>query len=419
MKKTKLIMIMVIICGGIVGGTVGWWLLSPQPELQTLPNELIGQLTGKNGFNDTTQVNVMGTDLGIITKYQGEFRYIFGDTFGSEFNTMQDYDPFSLKNYAWRSQTMAISSDTNPSDGILLQDWIKSPLTGNATELFPSKKDLSYTGELTAIPTAAVTMNESFYIFYMSVKNWGSDGHSWAINNASIAYSSDGEHFFKMNNISWPGNSKCIQFAPVQDNRSIISDEIYFLTVPGNRNNGAYLVKVKSNQILNQSAYQYLSFVDAENNPIWSNDINAAICIIPPKVGELSIMWNKYLEKYVVIYTDIAHSGIALRTADKLWGPWSAPRLIAHASKYPGLYGAFLHPELVENNGQKIYFILSRWQVYNTFVIKVDLTSLKSVELKYAGALPFLLGLTILNLFIENKSNQKDFNSSIPKCSWK
>jgi len=409
MVKTKVVGMILIVLGIAIGGVIGWLLITQlgPAQPQALQNELIGQLTGKDGFNDTTRFNVIGTDLGIVTKYQGQFRYIFGDTFGTDFMTIESWDPFSTKDYAWRSQTMALSNDTDPSDGILLNDWIKDSPSGNATELFPSGKDMSRTTELTAIATTAVTINTSFYIFYMSVKSWGSTGHNWICNNASIAYSSDGAHFFKMNNMSWPTFSNCIQFAFVQDNRStgLISDEIYFLTAPGNRNGGAYLVKVDKNQLLNQSAYRYLSLVDANNTPVWSSNMNAAKCVIPPTVGELSVMWDKYLEKYVVTYTDIAHSGICLRVAEELWGPWSAPYLIAHARDYPGLYGAFLHPDLVENNGQQIYFIMSRWNVYNTFVLRVDLTILKNIQIQ-TSILPFLLfGLSIVPAFSKDSEN--------------
>jgi hypothetical protein len=403
MVKTKVVVMMLVVLGVAIGGMVGWYVatqLGPaQP--QALQNELIGQLTGKDGFNDTTLFNVMGTDLGIVTKYQGQFRYIFGDTFGTDFMTIESWDPLSLKDYAWRSQTMALSNDTDPSDGILLNDWITDPISGNATELFPSRKDINGTTELTCIATTAVTINTSFYIFYMSVRSWGSNGHNWVCNNASIAYSADGELFTKIENVSWPGLSNCIQFAFVQDNRSsgLISDEIYFLTAPGNRYGGAYLVKVHKNQLLNQSAYRYLSLVDANNTPVWSSNMNAAKCVISPTVGELSVMWDKYLEKYVVTYTDIAHSGICLRVAEHLWGPWSAPYLIAHARDYPGLYSAFLHPDLVENNGQQIYFIMSRWSVYNTFVMRVDLTILKNIQIQTLGLPCFLFGVSVVSVF--------------------
>ena len=394
-----ILVILGIAIGGVIGGLLITQLNPAQPE--ALQSGLIGQLTGKDGFNDTTLFNVKGTDLGIVTKYQGQFRYIFGDTFGTDFMTIESWDPLSLKDYAWRSQTMALSNDTDPSDGILLNDWIKDPISGNATELFPSRKDANGTTELTCIATTAVTINTSFYIFYMSVKNWGSNGHNWICNNASIAYSTDGEHFAKMENMSWPGSSNYIQFAFVQDNRSsgLISDEIYFLTAPGNRYGGAYLVKVHKNQLLNQSAYRYLSLVDANNTPVWSSNMNAAKRVIPPTIGELSVMWDKYLEKYVVIYTDIAHSGICLRVAEDLWGPWSAPYLIAHARDYPGLYGAFLHPDLVENNGQQIYFIMSRWSVYNTFVIRVDLTMIKNIQIQTLVLPCLLFAVSVVSAF--------------------
>jgi len=46
------------------------------------------------------------------------------------------------------------------------------------------------------------------------------------------------------------------------------------------------------------------------------------------------------------------------------------------ASEYPSLYGAFVHPEYVEDNGEVVYFIMSVFSEYNTFVMSVNVSSL-------------------------------------------
>jgi len=68
---------------------------------------------------------------------------------------------------------------------------------------------------------------------------------------------------------------------------------------------------------------------------------------------------------------------IVLSTAKRPWDPWSDPNSIVDSQEYPGLYEGFLHPDLVENGEQEVYFIISLWGKYNTFVLNADLTSLK------------------------------------------
>lgn len=343
--------------------------ISITEQASTLPHNLISQLTGKNALSNSTAFDVNGTDLGIIIKHHGEYRYIFGDTFG--------FGDQKINN--WRSNTMAFSFDNNPNDGIEIDGWILEPPTGYAKELISSLK-INYK-EKTCIPTAALSMDNKIYIYYMSVNHWGGGGQ-WFCNNASIAVSlDDGQTFAKMNNISWPGDSKFIQFGLVQNSQLLSTEDyLYFLATPSGRFQACYLCRVPPFQILNQEAYEYYVDSSISGDPIWGSDYTAALEVFPSPVGELSIMWNNFLQKWTVFYMDNVQFAIVLRTADHLWGPWSAPHKITTAAQYPTLYGSYVHPDFVENNGETVYFIMSIYSVYNTFVISVDLRSLTATN---------------------------------------
>lgn len=324
-----------------------------------------GQLTGAAAVTDTTPFDVNGTDLGIILKHNGKYHYIFGDTFGCGLYMGNN----------WRSNTIAYSTDTDPSDGISLDGWIVEPGTGYAKELISSLK-IDYV-EMTCIPTAAVSYNGNIYIYYMSVRHWGIIGGVWQCNEASIAVSTDnGQTFTKMTNITWVGDGNFVQFGAAQSSAIVIYTYLYLLATPAGRFGACYLCRVPLTNILDQSAYEYFSGLDRSDNPIWSSNELSAVEVFEAPVGELSLMWNAYLEQWTVFYFNTADLAIVVRRAENIWGPWCPEQKITDATEYPSLYGSYVHPDLVENNGETVYFVMSIFSVYNTFIMSVDVSSL-------------------------------------------
>ncbi len=360
-KKAKSVIFCIVILVALV------WIAYPSFMINTetnLPHEMHAQLTGQDALSDTTAFDVGGTDLGIIVKHNAQYYYIFGDT-------------FSGSNMAgnWRSNTIALSDDTDPSNGIMLNNWIITPGTSSAKELISSLKVDNV--EMTCIPTTAISYDGNMYIYYMSIKHWSTVGGMWECNNASIAISTDdGQTFTKMSNISWAGDSNFILFSAVQDSQlTSDSEPLYLLTTPSGRFGASYLCRVNKSDILNQSAYEYYAGLSTTENPIWNQDSNQAVGILPSPVGEVSVMWNSYLQRWTAFYTDNIDFSIVVRIAYDIWGPWSEPYTIVDSTEYPSLYGSFVHPDLVEDNGRVVYFIMSVFSVYNTFVMSVDLTS--------------------------------------------
>ncbi len=386
----------------IFSGSFSFQVVSSS-RASSLSHQLHAQLTGASALNDTSLVDVRGTDLGLIFAHQGRHFFVFGDTFGFGSGFASN----------WRSNTMAYSLDSDPSDGILLRGWITDPLSHNASELISSLK-VDYL-EMTCIPTTAFSYDDKMFIYYMSVKHWYETGGLWDCNNASIAVSIDnGKTFTKMANISWPGDGNFVQFGWAQPGSLLSSDEyLYLLATPAGRFKACYLCRVPFTAILNQFSYEYFSGLDPSGAPQWSSSFTAAHSIFPAPVGELSVMWNAYLQKWTVFYTDNVMLSINIRLADHLWGPWSKPYKIVDASEYPSLYGSFVHPDFVENNGERVYFIMSIFSVYNTFVMSVNLSSLKNITPTSStgfSSLSILLftgsGFSVAVLFFSRKSQR-------------
>src|SRR3989344_7532749 len=129
----------------------------------------IAKEIGSEAINNTGAVDVCGTDLGSMFDLNGKTYIAFGDT---------SKCPLAVANID-RSSTMAYTSDTNFSDGLTFDNWIK---TGSrAKELFAEDA-----GSVTAIPTHGVSIATTGYLFYMQVTNWNAPG-GWTCNLSSIA----------------------------------------------------------------------------------------------------------------------------------------------------------------------------------------------------------------------------------------
>jgi Domain of unknown function (DUF4185) len=67
-------------------------------------------------------------------------------------------------------------------------------------------------------------------------------------------------------------------------------------------------------------------------------------------------------------------ASLELREAEHLWGPWSGPHILVTAKDFPQLYGAFMTPSFLRDNGQSLFFVMSQFGPYNTFIMKAALT---------------------------------------------
>lgn len=319
---------------------------------------MIAVETGDYSINNTKeQFGIGGTDLGISIRTDDYTLLAFGDTVHDE-----------ERNTNWRSNVLAITTDTDYTDGIIFDDVISEPGSNSAMEFIPSRKIDNL--EMTTIPTGGIVIDDNIYISYMSVKTWGAHG-DWAINHSGISKSTDGgETWNVIEGLEWDGYTHFGQMAPV-----IIDDYVYVLGITGGRNNHAKLMRVPIDQYEDIDAYEYMMGYDESGEPYYEQGENAMYRgheIIPGEVGEMSIMYSEYLEEWMVTF--LRNDDLVMVSSKEITGPYSNPVTIAAQADFPGLYGGFMNPDWVSEDGSKIGFLMSVWHpVYNVVLMEMEL----------------------------------------------
>jgi hypothetical protein len=328
----------------------------------------VAQLTGPGSINDTEAVAVAGTDLGSMANLGDRTYFFFGDTFGER-------DPESIGGQGgiWRSNVSAYTTDVDPTDGITFDGWAPLDDVGWAAALVEGDHAANTGGgEVTKIPTAGFAVGDALYIQYMSVSFWGEPG-AWDANFAALAKSIDrGRTWTPVEGVQWPGDSNFVQLAAAQVNDAG-TEYLYLWGIPSGRFGGVQLMRVKAtaDAVEDLGAYSYFAGVDDAGAPRWSDRLTDAETLVDPTVGELSVMWSEYLERWIMTYSDAGNAYI--REGITPWGPWGEPIEMVSAAEYPGLYSPYLNPRYVAEGGRRLYFTLSLWGPYNVFWFSVDL----------------------------------------------
>ena len=370
-------------------------------------------------INNTAWANIYGTDVGVmwLNGDNGLTQLAFGDTVSG---------PNMSGN--WRSNVLLLSSDTELYDGLTLIN------TGPAFQFIPAARNQVFFigSEVTNIPSAAVYANGQNYVNYFSVKSWDAPGY-WTTNYSAISMynpttdkwelqpsSVRSAGWFRSSTPYVAGSQNFQQAAYVLQPESKVAPGgtryVYAFGTPSGRAGSAFLSRVPEGEITDLAQYEYwdgsawvpdkpavaapiigdspnsaglFGFVrDIANNPNFFGGWFAGL--VGAKTGgnvsELSVQYNDYLDKYVVLYGNGANN-VILRTADTPEGVWSDPVTIATSFQYPGLYAPMVHPlsgtgELTDAAGDPdistLYWNMSLWGNYNVVLMKTDLTPLQT-----------------------------------------
>lgn len=292
--------------------------------------------------------------------------------------------------------------------------------------------------EVTIIPTAGVSVpydNElgaRQYMNVMSVRNWGPAG-MWTTNYSAIAYSDDnGETWtLEADTIRSAGFLRTFGHSFISGNenfqmgafvRGVTLDEageevydgyVYSYGTPAGRFGPAYVSRVAEDDVLNLSRYEYwngsswvqgrpsaarpifgqaggsgflgeiIRFADNIGLISVANNVLGlfGIPVIIPRgdVSEMSVQYNEYLGKYVVMYTEPS-GRVVMRTSDTPQGGWSSPITVATSADYPQLYAPMIHPwsgtDQAAGEPYYLYWNLSQWGPYNVRLMQTDLRRL-------------------------------------------
>ena len=385
-------------------------------------------VTGAGNLNNTiSRFGIGGTDLGIMWDNgikdnpltavdEHQILIAFGDTFSSA-------NP--VRTGVWRFNTLFRSADDVLNNGLYVPNGTPYDIFSGSPMEKPNWSDpiLPSPGqpvhppyaigpEVTIIPTAGVSVpyNNTYgarqYMSFMSVRSWDTPGR-WTTNYSGIAYSDDNGQTWRIDpksirTASWgranvayvAGNENFQQMAfvkPPAGSPEAQQGWVYAYGTPSGRGGTVYLSRVQETQIADTTKYQYW------DGQAWvANKPSAAKPVLPgkttsffgffkqttyPSASEMSVQYNPYLKKYVMLYGDSSNN-MVIRTADSPQGTWSEPTVLVTAQQVPSLYAPFIHPwsgteNVPEAERQYLYWNLSTYNDYQVRLMRTDLTKIK------------------------------------------
>lgn len=305
----------------------------------------VARLTGPGSVNETARRwDVHGTDLGFVFRVGDRYGVGFGDTFGG------------VDRSGWRSNVLAWA-ERDPTGGLWFTG-MHGEVSGRAEEVLGSLKLRGW--EETVIPTNGVALDDRVVLHYMSVTCWGVAG-SWAVDHAGLAVSRDGGRTFRrMRSVRWSGDGPFAQVAFVDHD-----GYLYAFGLTAGRDGPAWLGRVPRDGPLDRTAWRYW---DGE---AWSPELSDAVPVVHAPVGELSVRWQDHHGTWLMLYLHEERAGVVLRTAPRLTGPWSAPRLVASAVDHPTLYAPYVLP--ATETSTTTHFTMSRFDRYNVSLMEAEL----------------------------------------------
>lgn len=358
----------------------------------------------KTATNNLTnkKYKLLKTDLGVPFSHNGKTFVLFGDVPASA-----NKDP------------MAYSTDTNPADGFSLS-FITGTTNKWAPIIIPGIKTAAY-----EVPTEGVSWNNTMYI-YFATDYKASAGFS--TRNIIAKSLDDGKTFTYMYDVS---TGKFINISVVKSKTGNGFPETEGRDVQLMFGSGTYR---KSNvylayQLADSIGKKSMKYFKGMNNgiPQWSTSETDAVALFnQPQVGELSVSYNSFIKKWIMLYNAGTPRGINCRVADNPWGPWEAP-LVIFDPWVDGGYCHFMHVDwnftkcdsVYDTNKQyvwggeygpyqfedfatgdstqtTIYYTMSTWNPYTSILMKSTLR-------KVNGAL----------YSMDNKEGEKKSNVSI------
>jgi len=386
---------------------------SPPPTVQQKPTSQvivsaratkIAQLVGENDrerqqptLNLTwSRYKLAGTDLGVPFRHKDKTYLLFGDTMGLR-----------------GGDAIAYTTDTTPEDGLELT------FVHDEVAYKPVKVPGISQGGF-EVPMEGISIGGRMFIYHttdsIGLKEMFQEGEQAKMGRSIVAVSDDdGQTFTYLYDFS---NKHFINVSVVEVDKADLS--AYFTQAAGKvlaifgsgpyRRSDVRLAFQPSDQIGSHSSVRYFAGLDSSGRPILSsNEDDAQALFNQPCVGELSVTYNRFINKWIMLYNSFMPTsrGINMRTADKPWGPWSEPQIIFHPwddkgychfmhagfphekcdevsdpnreKEWGGEYGPYQFEDLAvgSDTSTTIYFTMSTWNPYTVVLMKATLQKAK------------------------------------------
>ncbi len=134
----------------------------------------------------------------------------------------------------------------------------------------------------------------------------------------------------------------------------------------------ARLARVRPTEIAEPAAYEYLSSTE----PTWSSSLDEG-CDLGLCGGDFSVSFNPHVGRYLMFFVDRYEKNLMVRTARRLWGPYSDPKRIIglpHEPTTEMIYLGFEHPAFRRNDGRTLFVSYCQPRFISNSLITIELT---------------------------------------------
>jgi hypothetical protein len=364
-----------------------------------------------------TRYGVAGTDLGASFEHNGELIFLFGDTVG------RNAFPLSGKD-----DSFAHTTDATVDNGLNLTFY-----TGKPAKFLPPWVPGTSQGAF-EVPMDGVEVNGAAYVFFTinhtQERTMGGSilaKLNGATLNFTYLYTFSTDKFINVHTAvvkNW-----LLAGLPESTGEGLLiwgSGEY--------RASDPYLAFMPLESIEDKSALCYFAGLTDDGNPIWSKtESDAQPLFHDPVIGELSVAWNQYLERWIMLY-----SGVSMRSAPLPWGNWSTKQVLfnpftdggykhfihlpghdnitdsGRENEIGGPYGPYIIDKFTKGNEQTstIYFTLSTWNPYTTVLMQAQLEKSQQQTSEFPNPLStvlFCFVLVVVALFAPHReTTQRD-----------
>lgn len=325
---------------------------------------------------------VHATDLGVPFEHKGKTYVLFGDIPPPTY----DRDP------------LAFTEDTNPDDGLSL-DFVTDPDGRHRPIDIPGVSLMGF-----EVPMEGVSWNDIMYI-YATTDRMG---------RSVVAKSTDdGYTFAKLYDLSTTKfvNVSVVKTKSTTEYPEPADTDIQVMLGSGEYRKSDVFLAYQRADLMEEKSLQYFTGL-VDGSPAWTQDEEEAIPLFnQPCVGELSVSYNEFIKKWILLYNCGAPRGINCRTADHPWGPWSDPFVIfnpaanvdkgycyfihsnwavnncdnvhdpGRANEWGGEYGPYQFEKMAkgDENSTTIYYTLSTWNPYTVVLMKSTIRDKESI----------------------------------------
>jgi hypothetical protein len=339
-------------------------------------------------FNRTeTNFTLKGTDLGAAVEHNGRIYFLFGDTHPTGPFNRRCYDPNEPRPHD--GDSIAWTPATADPEQCLPLNFISLvvPGFGNA---YISPRVRKPDGTFITlggfeVPTGGFSANGRMYVFFTT--NFRRINNNIERMGRSVLARLEDESqnlFAYLYDVSCrpepdvpvpcpdaactsPAVGNFINVAPVVVNNADIpglpqtNGQGVLMWGSGlYRRSNPYLAYLPVDGIENRQMWRY-AVTDGSGNLVrWSqNESDSTPLFNQPcdgscMIGELSVTWNPYLHKWLMLYGHLNPRGINYRVADMPWGPWSQPGILFSPGCDRG-YCHFIHADWNYRNCDSVY----------------------------------------------------------------